>query len=100
MEPGSTCGHDARVLHDPEQARVLRAIVDRLDEAALVRRINEVLAGTPAFARFSFDGDGAAFQLTCEAKRIDLAFLFDPMMAVHTSNVEPLPCAIWCATFR
>ena len=40
---------------------------------------------------FSFDGDGAAFQLTCEAKRIDFAFLFDPMMAVHTSNVEPLP---------
>jgi hypothetical protein len=40
---------------------------------------------------WSFDGDGAAFQLACEAKRIDLAFLFDPMMAVHTSNVEPLP---------
>ena len=34
---------------------------------------------------------GMAFQLACEAKRIDLAFLFDPMMAVHTSNVEPLP---------
>jgi len=40
---------------------------------------------------WSFDGDGEAFQLTCEAKRFDLAFLFDPMMAVHTSNVEPLP---------
>lgn len=40
---------------------------------------------------FSFDGDGASFQLACEAKRIDLAFLFDPMMAVHSSNVEPLP---------
>src|SRR5207302_7468356 len=40
---------------------------------------------------FSFDGNGASFQLACEAKRIDLAFLFDPMMAVHTSNVEPLP---------
>jgi len=40
---------------------------------------------------FAFDGNGAAFQLACEAKRIDLAFLFDPMMAVHTSNVEPLP---------
>ncbi|MBL8657370.1 MAG: DUF3883 domain-containing protein [Altererythrobacter sp.] len=40
---------------------------------------------------FSFDGDGTAFQLACEAKRIDLAFLFDPMMAVHSSNVEPLP---------
>jgi superfamily II DNA or RNA helicase len=40
---------------------------------------------------FSFDGDGNAFQLTCEAKRIDFAFLFDPMMAVHTSNLEALP---------
>jgi superfamily II DNA or RNA helicase len=40
---------------------------------------------------WAFDGDAAAFQLACEAKRIDLAFLFDPMMAVHTSNVEPLP---------
>src|ERR1700722_11150523 len=40
---------------------------------------------------WSFDGDGDAFKLAIEAKRIDLAFLFDPMMAVHTSNVEPLP---------
>src|SRR5262245_60276826 len=34
---------------------------------------------------WSFDGDGANFKLAVEAKRIDLAFLFDPMMAVHTS---------------
>jgi superfamily II DNA or RNA helicase len=40
---------------------------------------------------WSFDGDAGSFQLACEAKRIDLAFLFDPMMAVHTSNVMPLP---------
>jgi hypothetical protein len=40
---------------------------------------------------WAFDGDAEAFQLACEAKRIDLAFLFDPMMAVHTSNVDPLP---------
>ena len=40
---------------------------------------------------WSFDGDGTAFKLAVEAKRIDLAFLFDPMMAVHTSNVDPLP---------
>lgn len=40
---------------------------------------------------WSFDGDGKAFKLAVEAKRIDLAFLFDPMMAVHTSNVDPLP---------
>jgi superfamily II DNA or RNA helicase len=40
---------------------------------------------------WAFDGDGSNFMLACEAKRIDLAFLFDPMMAVHTSNVQPLP---------
>jgi hypothetical protein len=40
---------------------------------------------------WSFDGDGEAFKLAVEAKRMDLAFLFDPMMAVHSSNVEPLP---------
>src|SRR5256714_13928056 len=40
---------------------------------------------------WSFEGDGDAFKLTVEARRIDLAFLFDPMMAVHTSNVEALP---------
>jgi len=40
---------------------------------------------------WTFDGDGENFKLAVEAKRIDLAYLFDPMMAVHTSNVEPLP---------
>jgi hypothetical protein len=58
-------------------------LLNRGDETS----INVATAERP----FSFDGDGAAFQLACEAKRIDLAFLFDPMMAVHTSNVEPLP---------
>ena len=38
-----------------------------------------------------FDAEGAAFKLAAEALRIKLAHLFDPMMAVHTSNVEPLP---------
>lgn len=58
----------------------------------LLGRADEQLVSVAIAERpFSFDGDGAAFQLTCEAKRIDLAFLFDPMMAVHTSNVEPLP---------
>jgi SNF2 family DNA or RNA helicase len=40
---------------------------------------------------WSFDGDGKAFQLVSEAKRIDLAYLFDPYIAVSTSLVEPLP---------
>src|SRR5438445_9413003 len=32
---------------------------------------------------WAFDGDAENFKLAVEAKRIDLAFLFDPMMAVH-----------------
>jgi superfamily II DNA or RNA helicase len=40
---------------------------------------------------WSFDGDGARFRLVSEAHRIRLAHLFDPVLAVHTSIVEPLP---------
>lgn len=40
---------------------------------------------------WSFDGDGALFRLASEAQRIHLAHLFDPVLAVHTSVVEPLP---------
>ena len=46
-----------------------------------------VTAGRP----WSFDGDGRMFRLVSEAKRIGLAYLFDPLLAVHTSLVEPLP---------
>ncbi|PXW16943.1 helicase-related protein [Paraburkholderia caballeronis] len=44
-------------------------------------------AGRP----WAFDAPGEDFKLAAEAYRINLAHLFDPMMAVHTSNVEPLP---------
>ena len=40
---------------------------------------------------WSFDAAGADFKLGLEAFRIKLAHLFDPMMAVHTSNVDPYP---------
>jgi superfamily II DNA or RNA helicase len=40
---------------------------------------------------WSFDGDGALLRLVSEAHRIQLAHLFDPHLAVHTSLVEPLP---------
>jgi len=40
---------------------------------------------------WSFDGDGALFRLVSEAHRIQLAHLFDPLLAVHTSLVDPLP---------
>ncbi|MCY3923482.1 MAG: helicase-related protein, partial [Chloroflexi bacterium] len=40
---------------------------------------------------WSFDADGALFRLVSEAQRIRLAHLFDPVLAVNTSLVDPLP---------
>lgn len=38
-----------------------------------------------------FDADGELFRLVAEARRIQLAHLFDPRLAVHISQIEPLP---------
>ncbi|QDU83128.1 RNA polymerase-associated protein RapA [Planctomycetes bacterium Pla163] len=50
-------------------------------------RLELVEEGRP----WSFDGDGELFRLVSEAHRIRLAHLFDPVLAVHTSLVDPLP---------
>lgn len=63
--------------------RVADEILYRQDEP----RLKILEEGRP----WSFDGDGALFRLVAEAHRIRLAHLFDPVLAVHTSLVEPLP---------
>jgi hypothetical protein len=40
---------------------------------------------------WSFDGDGHLFRPVSEVHRINLAHLFDPLLAIHTSMVDPLP---------
>src|SRR5262245_65449423 len=60
--------------------------------SVLLYRDNEpslelVDAGRPC----SFDADGHLFRLVTEAHRIRLAHLFDPVLAVHTPVVDPLP---------
>lgn len=40
---------------------------------------------------WAFDVDGSLLRLVSEAYRIHLAHLFDPVLAVHTSLIEPLP---------
>ena len=59
------------------------ALIYREDEPSL----EVVTEGKP----WSFDGDGSLFRLLSEAHRIRLAYLFDPLLAVHTSIVDPLP---------
>src|SRR2546426_349237 len=63
--------------------KVANELLYRHDEP----RLEVVEQGRP----WSFDGDGARFRLVSEAHRIRLAHLFDPVLAVHTSLVEPLP---------
>ncbi len=41
--------------------------------------------------RWTFDADGAAFKLASEARRIQLAHLFDPYAGVASSTIRPLP---------
>src|SRR3990172_257935 len=77
-------GSDALTLiYRAPSGRVAEEILYRHDES----RLEIVESGRP----WSFDGDGALFRLVSEAHRIRLAHLFDPVLAVHTSLVEPLP---------
>jgi len=62
-----------------------------LRERMLFRTDEANLSLAEAGRPWAFDALGDAFKLAVEAYRINLAHLFDPMMAVHTSNVEPLP---------
>jgi len=77
-------GTDALELtYKDASGRVGNVLLYRDDEP----RLELVQEGRP----WSFDGDGALFRLVSEAHRIRLAYLFDPLLAVHTSLLEPLP---------
>jgi len=41
--------------------------------------------------QWSFTADGALFRLVSEALGLRLAYLSDPLLAVNTSDIEPLP---------
>jgi superfamily II DNA or RNA helicase len=92
IEPAATvkvlylkkAGSDAfDVTYELLDGRVLKKTLFRADE--------DKLALASAGRVWAFDAKPAAFKLAAEATRIKLAHLFDPMMAVHTSDVEPLP---------
>ncbi len=70
------------VYKDPS-GRIGNELVYR-DKEAMLELIDH---GQP----FSLDIDGELIRLVSEAKRIRLAYLFDPHLAVHTSLIDPLP---------
>jgi len=71
------------VTYELLSGQVLKKALFRADEAKL-----KTESATRVWA---FDARPDIFKLAAEATRIKLAHLFDPMMAVHTSDVDPLP---------
>ncbi|MDR1031010.1 MAG: DEAD/DEAH box helicase family protein, partial [Treponema sp.] len=65
------------------KGRLASQLLYREDEA----RIELIDGSLP----WSFDADADQLRLVSEAYRIHLAHLFDPYLAVHTSEIDPLP---------
>ncbi|MEO7300515.1 MAG: helicase-related protein [Verrucomicrobiota bacterium] len=93
LEPNAVIGSVVAVVPIAEgTVQVIYKTPNGVLKDRLLNRVDEAGLSVATTERpWSFSGDGETFKLVVEAKRIDLAFLFDPMMAVHTSNVDPLP---------
>lgn len=70
---------------------VYRRTDGKVGDTLLYRENEASLAIVEDERRWAFDVDGVLLRLVSEAYRINLAHLFDPMLAVHTSLIEPLP---------
>lgn len=71
------------ITYKNSQGLLANQLLYREDEA----RLNVEDSNLP----WSFDADGDVVRLASEAYRINLAHIFDPYLAVHTSSIEPLP---------
>ncbi|HEX7371116.1 MAG TPA: helicase-related protein [Rhodanobacteraceae bacterium] len=78
-------------LGDDAVSVVYRTVAGAVAERMLLRADEAGLTLATAGRPWSFNAAGADFNLAAEALRIELAHLFDPMMAIHCSDVEPLP---------
>jgi superfamily II DNA or RNA helicase len=79
-------------LHSEEVASVTYVDGQGNVEQALIYRDQESQLELVQQTRpLSFAADGGLFRLVSEAQRLRYAFLFDPLIAVSTSAVDPLP---------
>src|SRR3989338_9396204 len=62
----------------------------KLNEQIIGRDSEPKLTLSQSGISWAFDADANLFRLASEAKRINLAYLFDPLLAVHTSRITPL----------
>ena len=77
--------------HGPDTVELIYRTADgRLDTRILARDAEANLSIAVEQSR-PLDADAAAFRLVAECQRIKLAGFFDPMLAVTTSDIQPLP---------
>lgn len=69
------------------------SIVARQTDGSLTEIVvsDEMKFSLVDFEAFSFSGDPTSFKLAMEAKRMSLAGIFDPFVAVSSSNLQVLP---------
>jgi superfamily II DNA or RNA helicase len=89
--PGEAVEIVSVVMHGKDAAQlVFRKSDGSLGERVLNRAEENELSLAEKVAR-PFDAEASTFKLVAEAQRIKLAGLFDPMLAVTTSDIQPLP---------
>ena len=92
LEGETVCTVVAAVVNTEDSVTLVYKLPDNsIRERLLNTEEAEQLSLANTSLPWTFKAEAKKFLLACEAKRMDLAFLFDPMMAIHTSNVQPLP---------
>ena len=82
----------ATAWHGNDTLEVVYRMADGAVETRLLSRSDEPrLSITSAEQHWTFDADGQLFKLASEARRIQLAYLFDPYVGAETADIEPLP---------
>ncbi len=92
---GIVPGHIARIVAVESAGDSVVTVIVKSDlgvsEQQLYRSDEAHLAIAQKNLPWSFEAPAQDFKLALEALRIDLGSAFDPMMAIHSSNVIPLP---------
>lgn len=88
-------GHIARIVSVEKAGESAITVIVKSEfgvaEQQLYRSDESRLALAERSLPWSFEAKAEDFKLALEALRIELGSAFDPMMAIHSSNVIPLP---------
>jgi hypothetical protein len=76
---------DAKWVGNAAVELTYKVAAGRLGNELLYRDREPTLEVVTSGRPWSIDGDGRTFGPVSEAQRIGMAFLFDPLLAVHTS---------------